>query len=437
MFYCIGSLSIFDFARLTVLKKSIMHYFAYKGNDLYAEDVPLEVLAREYGTPLYVYSKSTIIRHVRAYKKAFCDDGGILCFALKANSNGAILKLLADEGAGADIVSGGELFRALKAGIPPSRIVYAGVGKTAEEIAFALKKKILMFNVESGGELEMINRIAGGLGAKAPVALRVNPDVDPRTHPYISTGMRKYKFGMPVEDALEFYGKAARMEHVSVVGIHQHIGSQLTEVAPFRDSLKKVLQVVKRLRTAGIELKYLDLGGGLGIRYSKEENPPVPAELAGGLLPLIKGFSGLTVVVEPGRSIIGNAGVLLTRCLYRKNTGEKNFVIVDAGMNDLIRPSLYGSFHEVLPARKSRRGPQVVDIVGPICESGDFLAKDRRLPGVKEGEILCVMGAGAYGFSMSSNYNSRPRAAEVLVDGRKHRLIRKRETYKDLVKGEL
>ncbi len=420
-----------------MLKKSIMHYFTYRGNELYAEGVPLEALAREYGTPLYVYSKGTVLRHIKAYKKAFCETGGILCFALKANSNGSILKLLAEEGAGADIVSGGELFRALKAGISPSKIVYAGVGKTAGEIAYALKKKILMFNVESGEELEMINSVAGELGAKAPVALRVNPDVDPRTHPYISTGMKKYKFGMPVEEALEFYGRAARMEHILVRGIHQHIGSQLTEVAPFRDALKKVLQLIKRLRATGVELTHLDIGGGLGIRYSKEENPPVPEELAVGLLPLIKAVPGLTVVVEPGRSIIGNAGVLLTKCLYRKKTGEKNFIIVDAGMNDLLRPSLYGAFHEILPARRNRRGSQVADVVGPICESGDFLAKDRRLAMVKNGEILCVMGAGAYGYSMSSNYNSRPRAAEVMVDGEKHFLIRKRETYKDLIRGEL
>ncbi len=422
----------------TVLKKSIMHYFSYKGNELLAEDVSLEALAREYGTPLYVYSKNTVIRHMKAYNDAFCASGGILCFALKANPNGAILKLLAQEGAGADIVSGGELFRALKAGISPSRTVYAGVGKTAGEIAYALRKKILMFNVESGEELEMINEVAGGLGVKAPVALRVNPDVDPRTHPYISTGMKKYKFGVPIEDALEFYRKAARMENVRVRGIHQHIGSQLTEVAPFRDSLKKVLPLIERLRAAGIGLTHLDIGGGLGIRYNSEEkNPPVPEDLAGGLLPLIKKIPGLTVVVEPGRSIIGNAGVLLTKCLYRKKTGEKNFVIVDAGMNDLLRPSLYGSFHEILPARKSRRAFQVADVVGPICESGDFLAKDRRLPMVKQGEILCVMGAGAYGYSMSSNYNSRPRAAEVMVDGKKHHLIKKRETYRDLIKGEL
>ena len=420
-----------------MLKKSIMHYFTYKGSELYAEGVSLETLVREYGTPLYVYSRATVLRHIKAYKKAFCEAGGILCFALKANSNGAILKLLAEEGAGADIVSGGELFRALRAGISPARIVYAGVGKTGGEIAYALKKKILMFNVESGEELEMINRVAGELGVKAPVALRVNPDVDPRTHPYISTGMKKYKFGMPVEDALEFYGRAARMEHVLVRGIHQHIGSQLTEVAPFRDALKKVLQLLKKLREAGVQLTHIDIGGGLGIRYG-EETPPVPEELAGSLLPLMKGiFPGLTVVVEPGRSVIGNAGVLLTKCLYRKKTGEKNFIIVDAGMNDLLRPSLYGAFHEILPVRKNRRATQVADVVGPICESGDFLAKDRRLAAVNGGEILCVMGAGAYGYSMSSNYNSRPRAAEVMVDGEKHHLIRKRETYRDLVRGEL
>lgn len=414
-----------------------MHYFSYKGNDLYAEGVSLEELAREYGTPLYVYSKRTLLRHIRAYKKAF-GPGGIISYALKANSNGAILRLLAGEGCGADIVSGGELFRALRAGIPASKTVYAGVGKTAEEIAYALREKILMFNVESGEELEEINRVAGLSGRKAPVALRVNPDVDPLTHPYISTGMKKYKFGMPVEEALEFYLRAREMDNIEIIGVHEHIGSQLTQVSPFKDALKKVLALIGKLRDSGIKLKYLDLGGGLGISYRRGENPPEPSALAKSLLPLLKG-SGLSVIVEPGRSIIGNAGVLLTRCLYRKKTELKKFVIVDAGMNDLIRPSLYGSYHEIMPVRKSTfaRAGAKVDIVGPICESGDFLAQDRRMPGIRPGELLCVLGAGAYGFSMSSNYNSRPHPAEVMVNGREHQLIRKRGVYRDLIRGEL
>ncbi len=438
--------AFFDFGFQTVLNKSIMHYFAYKDDDLYAEDVPLEKLARDYGTPLYVYSKRTLLRHIRAYSEAFGGDPsrgdespmGIVSFALKANSNGAILGLLASEGAGADIVSGGELFRALRAGIPASKIVYAGVGKTADEIVYALKKNILMFNVESDEELEKINRVAGQAGRKAPVALRVNPDVDPLTHPYISTGLKKYKFGVPIEEALEFYMKARKMENIEIIGVHEHIGSQLTRIAPFRDALEKVLALIEKLRDYGIKLKYLDLGGGLGIRYRRgeSEKPPEPAALAKSLLPLVKG-RGLTVIVEPGRSVAGNAGVLLTRCLYRKKTAVKRFVIVDAGMNDLVRPSLYGAYHEIIPVRRNRRAALKVDVVGPICESGDFLATDRRMPAVLAGEFLCVLGAGAYGFSMSSNYNSRPHPAEVMVDGGEVRLIRKRGTYRDLVRGEL
>ncbi|MDA8387509.1 MAG: diaminopimelate decarboxylase [Nitrospiraceae bacterium] len=412
-----------------------MHYFSYKGDDLHAEDVRFEELGREYGTPLYVYSKRTLLRHMRAYKKAFGGGGGIVSFALKANSNGAILRLLASEGAGADVVSGGELFRALKAGIPAGKTVYAGVGKTADEISYALKKNILMFNVESDEELEKINRVAGLAGRRAPVALRVNPDIDPMTHPYISTGLEKNKFGLPIKDALEFYVRALKMKNIEIIGVHEHIGSQLTELAPFREALEKVLTLIDRLRDSGIKLKYLDLGGGLGIRYDGEK-PPGPGTLAKNLLPLLKD-RGLTVIVEPGRSIAGNAGVLLTRCLYTKKTARKRFAIVDAGMNDLIRPALYGSYHEIIPVRRNRRARMKMDVVGPICESGDFLAADRFMPGVKAGELLCVLGAGAYGFSMSSNYNSRPHPAEVMVDGGRHWLIRKRGTYRDLIRSEL
>ncbi|MDA8168700.1 MAG: diaminopimelate decarboxylase [Nitrospiraceae bacterium] len=415
-----------------------MHYFSYKGGELHAEDVPFSTLAKAYGTPLYVYSRRTLTRHIRAYKEAFDGVPNIICFALKANSNGAIIKLLASEGAGADIVSGGELFRALRAGVPAKKIVYAGVGKTEEEIAFALRKKILMFNVESGEELAKINQVAGTLGVKAPIALRVNPDINPKTHPYITTGMKKYKFGIPIEDALESYRRASKMENIEVVGVHKHIGSQLTETGPFEDALKKVLALIDALRQSGMELKYLDMGGGLGIRYSEEDNPPEPKELAARLLPLLgKSNRDLTVVIEPGRSIVGNAGVLVTKCLYVKKTPKKKFLIVDAGMNDLIRPSLYGAWHEILPVRKSRRAREKADVVGPICESGDFLARGRELPAINQGEYLAVMSAGAYGFSMGSSYNSRPRPAEVLVDGAKHTLIRRRETYADLVKGEL
>ena len=420
-----------------------MHYFAYKGGSLHAEDVRFEDLGREYGTPLYVYSRRTLLRHIRAYKEAFSgkalgEGGSIVSFALKANSNGAILKLLASEGAGADVVSGGELWRAQRAGIPGSKTVYAGVGKTAEEISYALEKNILMFNVESEEELEKINQVAALARRKAPVALRVNPDIDPATHPYISTGLEKNKFGVPIKNALEFYMRASKMENIEIVGVHEHIGSQLTELAPFREALEKVLALIERLREAGIRLRYLDLGGGLGIRYGEPEGetPPEPGALAKNLLPLLKG-RGLTVIVEPGRSIVGNAGALLTRCLYTKKTARKRFTIVDAGMNDLIRPSLYGAYHEIVPVRRNSRAKIKMDVVGPICESGDFLASDRLMPGVKAGELLCVLGAGAYGFSMSSNYNSRPHPAEVMVDGRRHWLIRKRGTWRDLIRGEL
>lgn len=411
-----------------------MHLFRYRGNELYAEDVPLRALAERYGTPLYVYSQGTLLRHIGAYEKAFKKFPHIVCFALKANSNISIIRLLARHGAGADIVSGGELYRALKAGIPASKIVYAGVGKTEEEIRFALKSKILMFNVESGAELEEIDRIAGRMRVRAPIALRVNPDIDPQTHPYISTGLKKHKFGIPVEDALEYYRLAGRLKNIDVVGIHKHIGSQIEKVSPFVDALRSILLLMDGIRDHGIELKYLDMGGGLGIPY-RDETPPPPAELARNILPLIKGRK-ITLILEPGRSIVGNAGVLLTKTLYRKNVDGKEFVIVDAGMNDLIRPSLYGAYHNILPLRKTRSRGVLSDVVGPICESGDFLAKERILPWVQPGEHIAVMSAGAYGFSMSSNYNSRPRAAEVLVKGKRHFLIRKRETYGDLIRGE-
>jgi diaminopimelate decarboxylase len=415
-----------------------MHFFGYKGRELYAEGVPMGELAHFYGTPLYVYSKKTLLRHIKAYKEAFGDFGLILCYALKANTNGEILRIIAKEGAGGDIVSGGELFRALRAGIPAKKVVYAGVGKTEDEIRFALKKKILMFNVESMEELREIDHVAGEMNVKAPIALRVNPDIDPKSHPYISTGMKEHKFGIPIEDALEYYIAASRMKNIEVVGVHKHIGSQLTELSPFAEALSRVLMLLENLKANGITLKYLDLGGGLGIPYKESDNPPSPRELAAKLLPLLKKKAkGLTLIIEPGRSIVGSAGVLLTKCLYIKKTAEKNFVIIDAGMNDLVRPTLYGSHHEILPIMKSSRKPVKADVVGPICESGDFLAKGREIRTPREGEVLAVMSAGAYGMSMSSNYNSRPRAAEVLVDGRKHRLIRRRETWQDLVRGEV
>ncbi|MEW6675924.1 MAG: diaminopimelate decarboxylase [Nitrospirota bacterium] len=411
-----------------------MHLFRYHGNELFAEDVPVKKLAEEYGTPLYIYSYNTLLRHFRAYTDAFNDYPHIICFAIKSNANSAILRLFAKNGGGADIASGGELYIALRAGIPPEKIVYAGVGKTEEEIRFALRSRILMFNVESEDELREINRVAGIANIKAPVALRINPDIDTETHPYIATGLRKHKFGILIEDALEHYRVASRLSNINVIGIHKHIGSQITKVSPFVDALKRVLILMDKLSIQGVNIKYLDVGGGLGISY-RDEEPPLPKDLAKSLIPLLKGRR-LILIIEPGRSITGNAGILVTKTLYLKKGEDREFIIVDAGMNDLIRPSFYGAYHHLFPVVRKKRDTVLCDVVGPICESSDFLAKERELKRVRHGEYLAVMGAGAYGFSMSSNYNSRPRPAEVLVKGREHFLIRERETYSDLVKND-
>ena len=411
-----------------------MHQFNYVGNELYCEKVPVKKIVEEVGTPAYIYSSSTLRSHYSAFDSAFAEIPHMVCFAVKANSNLSILGLFAKEGSGADIVSGGELFRALKAGIDPQKIVFAGLGKTGEEIAYALRSNVLMFNVESPLELKKINEVAGGLGLKARVALRVNPDIDPKTHPYISTGLKKSKFGIDIKQALQEYQLASALPHIEVVGIHKHIGSQITEIKPFVAAMEKILDLVARLKEEGIRIKYIDAGGGLGIRYSEEE-PPHPRDLGAALLPMIKGLD-CTLIFEPGRVIVGNAGILVTQVLYLKSSEVKNFVIVDAGMNDLIRPSLYDAHHEILPVRKRQAAGIMADIVGPICESGDFLAKDRKMLRPEPGEYLAVMSAGAYGFTMSSNYNSRPRSAEVLVEGDLYRLIRRRESYEDLIRGE-
>ncbi len=410
-----------------------MNLFKYRAGELFAEEVPVRKLADKYGTPLYVYSYNTLLRHFHAYDSAFDGYPHVICFAVKANPNTAILRLFAKNGGGADIVSGGELFVALKAGISPKKIVYAGVGKTGDEIAFALKSKILMFNVESEDELREIDRVAGKMKTRAPIALRINPDIDPGTHPYITTGMKKYKFGIPIEDALEYYRLASRLKNIEVVGLHKHIGSQITKISPFVDALKRVLILTDQLAEQGVTIRCLDIGGGLGISY-RDEEPPVPKDLAKNLMPLLEGRK-LTLIMEPGRSIVGNAGIMVTRTLYLKKGADKEFIIVDAGMNDLIRPSLYDAYHQINPVVRKKRNTVLGDIVGPICESGDFLARGREVRGVKQGEYLAVMSAGAYGFSMSSNYNSRTRAAEVLVKGKEHFLIRRRETYNDLVKN--
>jgi diaminopimelate decarboxylase len=355
---------------------------------------------------------------------------------MKANSNLGLLRLMATEGSGADIVSGGELFRALKAGVPPAKIVFAGVGKSREEIRYALETDVLMFNVESSAELHAIDEVAAEMRRRARVALRINPDIDPKTHPYISTGMKKSKFGISAERALDEYKLASSLKHIDVVGVHKHIGSQLTDVAPFVDALKKILGLVETLKAHGANIRYINIGGGLGITYS-DEAPPLPSQLADAVAPLVRDLKCI-LIMEPGRVIVGNAGILVTRVLYMKEGEAKRFVIVDAAMNDLIRPSLYGAYHEIKPVGEvsatAKKHP--VDVVGPVCESGDFLAKDRPMPDSKPGDLLAVMSAGAYGFVMSSNYSSRPRVPEVLIKGGEIHVMRTRETYDDLIRGE-
>ncbi|MGQ0811036.1 MAG: diaminopimelate decarboxylase [Nitrospiraceae bacterium] len=413
-----------------------MHDFHYRQGELYCEDVPLSRIAKEVGTPCYIYSYTTLVRHFRAYDGAFRNMPHIVAFAMKANSNLAILRLMAREGSGVDIVSGGELYRAIQAGVPPAKIVFAGVGKSQEEIRDALKADILMFNVESSAELHAINDVAASMGRTARVALRINPDIDPKTHPYISTGLKKSKFGISADRALEEFRLAASLKHIEVVGVHKHIGSQLTDVTPFVEALKKVLGLVESLKSHGMNIRYINIGGGLGITYS-DETPPHPRDLAEAISPLLRDMD-CVLIMEPGRVIVGNAGVIVTRAIYMKEGEAKRFVIVDAAMNDLIRPSLYGAYHEIRSVHEPvSHGPKkTVDIVGPVCESGDFLAKDRAMPEIKPGELLAVMSAGAYGFVMSSNYNSRPRVPEVLVKEGEIHVIRSRETHADLVRGE-
>ncbi len=417
-----------------------MHHFEMRRGEMHCEGVPLRRIAEAVGTPVYVYSHATLSHHFSVFDGAFSAIPHVICYSVKANPNGSVVRTFTNLGSGADIVSGGELLRALSAGAPPGKIVYSGVGKQAWEIEEALRRGILMFNVESREELETIDAVAGRLGKKAPIAIRVNPDVDPKTHPYISTGLRKNKFGIHIDQAVKDYEWAARRRHIEVVGVDCHIGSQLTDVAPFVDAAARVRSLVDRLLRKGLAIRYVDVGGGLGITYS-DELPPRPRQYADAV---IGAFAGLdvTLVLEPGRVLVGNAGVLLARVLYTKTSpapageGRKRFVIVDAAMNDLARPSLYGSYHAIAPAAKNARKKVVADVVGPICESGDFLAKDRELPSLRSGDLIAVMSAGAYGFSMSSTYNSRPRAAEVLVSGDRFEVVRGRESLRDLTRGE-
>ena len=410
-----------------------MHDFQYKNDTLYCENIAVPTVAEAVGTPFYLYSGATLTRHFAAFDRAFADIPHLTCFAAKSCANIAILRLFASLGGGADIVSGGELFRARTAGVDPQKIVYSGVGKTADEIRFALETGILMLNVESEQELAVIQEVAAGMGLKAPVSFRVNPDVDPKTHAYISTGLAKNKFGIPITEALRVYLAASKLPNITIKGVSCHIGSQLTLVSPFVESLAKVKRFIAQLGEQGITITHLDLGGGLGIRYNAEE-PPEPAEYARAIKQELGGLA-CTLILEPGRVLVGNAGALVTRVLYTKE-GLKKFIIVDAGMNDLARPSLYDAFHLIQAVERPGREREVADVVGPICETGDFLARDRAMPKVASGDLLAVMSAGAYGFSMSSNYNSRPRVAEVLVHGDAFHLIRARETYETLIQGE-
>src|SRR3990172_4255109 len=411
-----------------------MHHFQYKGNELYCEGVAVERIAREVGTPFYLYSNATLEHHFKVFDDVFSDVPHITCYAVKANSNIAVLDIFGRLGGGADIVSGGELFRALRAGMSPDKIVYSGVGKKIEEIDFALKSDILMFNVESSQELRVIDDRAEKLGKKARISIRINPDVDPKTHPYISTGLKKSKFGIDIKKALDEYRHARELKNIEIAGVDCHIGSQITQIEPFRDAIRKIKELVLIMKSEGLEIKYLDLGGGLGIPYNAEE-PPHPFDYGKTLMEEVRDL-GCTLILEPGRVIVGNAGILVTKVLYTKEGEEKSFVIVDAGMNDLIRPSIYGSFHFIQPVIKEERKDVMVDVVGPICESGDFLAKERQMPEARPGELLAVMSAGAYGFARASNYNSRPRVAEVLVQGDQYHVIRKREGYEDLIRME-
>ena len=411
-----------------------MHHFNYRDNALYCEDVAIQKIAEDIGTPFYLYSHATIKRHYTAFDDAFNGVDRLVCYSAKANASLAILKLMKNMGSGLDIVSGGELYRGLAAGFTPDRIVYSGVGKRIDEIDYALNSDVLMFNVESFEELKLIDKRAGILKCKAPIAIRVNPDVDPKTHPYISTGLKKNKFGIDTLGALEGYKYANTLKNIRIIGIDCHIGSQITEVQPYADALKSLITLFGELIKLGIEIKFLDMGGGLGITYD-DETPPQLTEYARAIVDALEP-TALKLILEPGRVIVGNAGILVTRALYRKLGGAKNFIIVDAGMNDLMRPALYQAYHAIQPVVLSDREELVADVVGPICESSDFLAQDRRIAAVENGALLAVMSAGAYSFAMASNYNSRPKVAEVMVSGGQYEVIRKRQGYPDLVDGE-
>lgn len=410
-----------------------MDHFEYQQGQLFAEQINLERVAKEYGTPLYVYSRATIERHWKAFDRSLGNHPHLVCYAVKANSSLAVLSILARLGSGFDIVSAGELARVLKAGGQPGKIVFSGVGKTVADMEQALQAGIRCFNVESVAELERLNQIAAAHGVSAPVSLRINPDVSAQTHPYISTGLKENKFGIMAEDALAAYQQAAEASHLKVEGVDCHIGSQLTDITPFVDALNRILELVERIESAGIRIRHLDLGGGLGVRY-RDEHPPLPEDYVRPLLARLEN-TDKEILIEPGRAIAANAGILLTEVLYLKPAPDKHFAIVDAAMNDLIRPSLYSAWQDIVPVKPRSGDTETYDVVGPVCETGDFLGKQREL-NIRAGDLLAVRSAGAYGFTMSSNYNSRPRAAEILVDGERSYQVRARESIESLFAGE-
>lgn len=411
-----------------------MDHFTYRDNQLFVENVAIDAIVKQHGSPCYIYSRATLERHWNAFNNAFGSHAHLICYAVKANSNLGVLNVLARLGSGFDIVSIGELERVLQAGGDAKKVVFSGVGKREDEIRAALKIGIRCFNIEVLGELERINQVAGELGVRAPVSFRVNPDVDAQTHPYISTGLKENKFGIAIEDALEAYQAAAALPNIDVVGVDCHIGSQLTQTRPFLDALDKVLLLIDKLHEHGITLKHLDLGGGLGICY-RDEQPPEPADYIRAILARL-GDTPLEIMLEPGRAIVGNAGILVTRVEYLKPTEHKNFAIVDAAMNDLVRPALYGAWQEIIPVKNDSTAPELVwDIVGPVCETGDFLGKERTLK-LSQNDLLAVRSSGAYGFTMSSNYNSRPRVVEIMVDHDQIHIVRERETLAQLWQGE-
>ena len=411
-----------------------MSTFAYRSNELHAEDVPVRRLAERYGTPLYVYSRGHFRAQYRKLTEAMKEVRPLICYSVKANSNRAVVETFLGEGAGLDIVSGGELFRALRAGADPSRIVFAGVGKTVAEVEYAVREGILLFTVESEAEARRISDCAHRVGLRARISFRVNPDVDPQTHTYISTGKKENKFGLDIARTRSAYEMAAALPNVEIAGLHMHIGSQILKTEPFADALSRVTELCRELKARYPTFQYIDIGGGIGIQYKPEQAALDPAQFAAVVVPPLQAL-GLSVVMEPGRFLVGNGGILVCRVQYLKASHQKNFIVIDAAMNDLIRPALYQAHHEIL-AVAPRAGQVFGDLVGPVCESGDFLAQDRELPAVDEGDLLAVMSAGAYGFAMSSSYNSRPRAAEVMVDGSRAVVVRDRETWEDLVRGE-